>query len=128
MSLLQRSLRSLAGFLLGLLVVVISGLAAHQAAIATPVHRTKAAKVHAQHGLAFHKLAMHKAGKAHPIAPVKHRRTRAHRVSVVKIATPSIFQLPYVAVSHYERAPLPLESVYRYVFFREITPPPPKAC
>lgn len=125
---LPRTIQSLTSYLLILLVLLLSALAVHQDALAVPARKGKALMAQAHPGPSFAKAAMHKEGKHHPAPPAKHRRTRAHRPTVVKIALPGSCLLAPVAIAYHDVAPLPLASVYRYVYFREITPPPPKDC
>lgn len=126
MSSLKRYIQSFSSLVLAVLMLVLSALAVHQDALAVPVKKMHASR-NSHHMLAYHKQTLHKQAKQ-PVAPTKHRRPHAHRPSIVKVAIPEVFQLDYIATSYLEMATLPLTSVYRYVFFREINPPPPKAC
>jgi hypothetical protein len=124
----QRIIQSFTSYLLILLVLLLSGLAVHQDALAVPAKKVRALVAQTHHGPSFRKVALHKESRRHPAAPTKHRRVRAHRPVVVKIAMPEACLLEPVITAYHELAPLPLTSVYRYVYFLEITPPPPKDC
>ena|ERR1043165_1583517 len=111
--------------MLGLLVLLLSAIAVRQDAAAVPVVK-KHVSVAKYHGPTFHKVVAHKDGRHVPPGSSKHRKSRVHRPLVVKLVAPEMNELQSVAVPYVENAPLPLVSVYRYVFFREIAPPPPK--
>jgi hypothetical protein len=122
-----RCIQSFSSLLLAVLLLLLGALAVHRDALAVPVKKNRTVVAQASHhGPAYHEVAAHKDSR-HPASPAK-RRPRAHHPTIVKVAMPARYCPAHIAAAHGAAALMPLASVYRYIYFREINPPPPRQC